>query len=89
MFIAKKSILSHNLRRNFSTNKEFVERELKFVAHNYKSLPVALVKGKGVNVWDVEGNKYMDFLNGYSSNNQGHCHPKIVKAMQVQAAKLT
>jgi len=54
---------------------------LKYVAHNYAPLPVALVKGKGVYVWDADGKKYMDFLNGYSSNNQGHCHPKIVKAL--------
>lgn len=42
---------------------------------------MALVKGKGVNVWDADGNKYLDFLCGYSSNNQGHSHPKILKAL--------
>jgi len=59
------------------------------VAHNYKSLPVAIAKGKGPFVWDVEGKKYLDFINGYSSNSQGHCHPKIYKALVDQAKKLT
>jgi ornithine--oxo-acid transaminase len=51
------------------TNKSFVEKDLKYVAHNYKPLPVAIAKGKGIYVWDVEGRKYFDFLCGYSSNN--------------------
>jgi len=69
-------------RQSFSTtNNYFVEQNLKYVAHNYKSLPVALTKGKGIFLWDVEGNKYYDFLCGYSSNNQGHSHPKIIEAL--------
>ena len=66
-----------------------IERDLKYLAHNYKPLPVALSRGKGIYVWDVEGNKYFDFLNGYSSNNQGHSHPKIIKALIEQAKKIT
>ena len=64
----------------FKKNQTYVDRDLKYVAHNYKSLPVALTKGRGVYVWDVEGKKYFDFLCGYSAVNQGHCHPKIMKA---------
>ena len=48
-----------------------------------------MVRGKGLYVWDVEGNKYMDLLNGYSSNNQGHCHPKIVDALVKQSKLIT
>lgn len=59
-----------------------IERDAKFVAHNYKSLPVAINKGKGVYAFDVEGRKYLDFLCGFSSVNQGHCHPKIIKALE-------
>jgi ornithine--oxo-acid transaminase len=51
-------------------------------------LPVVLSRGEGVFVWDVEGNKYYDFLSAYSAINQGHCHPKIVDAMVDQAQKL-
>ncbi|KFZ67642.1 hypothetical protein N338_11708, partial [Podiceps cristatus] len=65
------------------------EREAKYGAHNYHPLPVALEKGKGVYVWDVEGRKYFDFLSAYSAVNQGHCHPKIVSALKSQSEKLT
>ena len=58
-------------------------------AHNYKPLDVVLARGKGVWVWDVEGNKYLDCLACYSAVNQGHCHPKILQAMIDQAQKLT
>ncbi|XP_003737920.1 ornithine aminotransferase, mitochondrial [Galendromus occidentalis] len=64
-------------------------REDKFGAHNYHPLPVAIDKAKGVFVWDVEGRRYFDFLSAYSAVNQGHCHPKIVKTLQMQAEKLT
>lgn len=71
------------------SSKEYIAREDKYGAHNYHPLPVVLEKGKGIYVWDVEGKKYMDFLSAYSAVNQGHCHPKIVKAMVKQAHKLT
>ena len=63
--------------------------EDKYGAHNYHPLPVVLDSGKGVFVWDVEGKRYYDFLSAYSAVNQGHCHPRLVKVMQEQAAKLT
>jgi ornithine--oxo-acid transaminase len=63
--------------------------EDKYGAHNYHPLPVVLDSGKGVFVWDVEGKRYYDFLSAYSAVNQGHCHPRLVKAMQAQAEKLT
>ncbi len=68
--------------------KDYIAREDKFGAHNYHPLPVVLDKGKGVYVWDVEGRRYFDFLSAYSAINQGHCHPKIVAALQEQANKL-
>lgn len=71
------------------TSKDFIALEDKHGAHNYHPLPVVLSKGEGVYVWDVEGKKYYDFLSAYSAVNQGHCHPKIVKTMQEQAATLT
>lgn len=58
-------------------------------AHNYHPLPVVLSRGQGVHVWDVDGNRYLDFLSAYSAVNQGHCHPKIVNALVQQASKLT
>jgi len=66
-----------------------IEMENKYGAHNYHPLPVVLSKGKGVYVWDTEGKQYFDFLSAYSAVNQGHCHPKIVGALQQQAETLT
>lgn len=71
------------------TAKELIELENQYGAHNYHPLPVVLERGKGVFVWDVDGKRYFDFLSAYSAVNQGHCHPKIVAALQQQAAKLT
>lgn len=67
----------------------YINLEKKYGAHNYEPLPVVLSKGEGVFMWDVEGKKYYDFLSGYSAVNQGHCHPKIIKAMNDQAQTLT
>ena len=69
--------------------EEFIIKEEKYGAHNYHPLPVVLSKGEGVHVWDVEGKHYYDFLSAYSAVNQGHCHPKIIKALNDQAKKLT
>jgi ornithine--oxo-acid transaminase len=71
------------------SSKELMQLEDRYGAHNYHPLPVVLEKGEGVYVWDVEGKKYFDFLSAYSAVNQGHCHPKIVKALTDQAQILT
>ena len=68
---------------------EYIGLEDQYGAHNYKPLDVVLTRGKGVWVWDVDGNKYLDCLAAYSAVNQGHCHPKIMQAMVKQAEKLT
>ena len=70
-------------------SQKFIELEDRYGAHNYHPLPVVLKKGKGVHLWDVEGKKYFDFLSAYSAVNQGHCHPKIIKALNDQASLLT
>ena len=67
----------------------YIDLEDKHGAHNYHPLPVVLEKGEGVYVWDVEGKQYFDFLSAYSAVNQGHSHPKIVKALTDQAQKLS
>jgi len=71
------------------TSEDAIALEDKHGAHNYHPLPVVLNRGEGVYVWDVEGKKYYDFLSAYSAVNQGHCHPKIVRAMVNQAQTLT
>ena len=69
--------------------QEYIELENRYGAKNYKPLDVVLAKGEGIWVWDVDGNKYLDFLSAYSAVNQGHCHPKIAAVMHEQLDKLT
>ena len=69
--------------------QDYISREDKYGAHNYHPLPVVLERGEGPFVWDVEGKRYFDFLSAYSAVNQGHCHPKIIKALTDQATRLT
>ena len=69
--------------------QELINLENQFGAHNYKPLDVVLCRGEGVWVWDVEGNKYLDCLAAYSAVNQGHCHPRILRALKEQAEQLT
>jgi len=68
---------------------EYIAAEYQLGAHNYKPIDVVLSRGEGVWVWDVEGNRYLDCLSAYSAVNQGHCHPRIIKALTDQAQKLT
>lgn len=68
---------------------DYISLENQYGAHNYHPLPVVLERGEGVHVWDVDGKKYFDFLSAYSAVNQGHCHPRIIKALTQQAATLT
>ena len=70
-------------------SQDYISLEEKYGAHNYHPLPVVLKRGEGVFVWDVEGNKYFDFLSAYSAVNQGHSHPKIISALQKQSNILT
>ena len=75
--------------RSLSTTQGMIDAELKYSAHNYLPIPKVLNRGQGVHVWDIEGKQYLDFLSAYSAVNQGHCHPRIVKAMVEQASTLT
>jgi ornithine--oxo-acid transaminase len=70
-------------------SQDYINLEDRYGSHNYHPLDVVIAKGKGVWVWDVEDQKYMDFLSAYSAVNQGHCHPKIIKALVEQASILT
>ncbi len=69
--------------------KEYIAIENQYGAHNYRPLDVVISRAEGIWVYDVEGKKYMDFLSAYSAVNQGHCHPRILKALQDQARKVT
>jgi len=69
--------------------QELIELEERYGAHNYHPLDVVIERGEGAWVWDVDGNRYLDCLAAYSAVNQGHCHPRLLAALQRQAARLT
>ena len=66
----------------------FIAREKTYLAHNYKPLPVVLTRGEGVWVWDVDGNRYLDFLSAYSAVSGGHHNTRIIKALNDQLNKI-
>ncbi len=71
------------------SSQDLIALEDRHGAHNYHPLEIVITRGEGVWVWDVEGNRYLDFLAAYSAVNQGHCHPRLVKALTEQAQRLT
>ncbi len=74
---------------NQLSSHQAIDLENMYGAFNYHPLPVVLTRGEGVFLWDVDGNKYYDFLSAYSAVNQGHCHPRIIRALTAQAGELT
>lgn len=82
-------MLSSTLRRYSSKAKELMNLEYTYGCHNYAPIPAVLCKGRGVEVWDVEGKRYIDCLAGYSAVNQGHVHPKIKAAAMEQMERIT
>ena len=79
----------HNNFITMNNSQRYISLEDKYGAHNYHPLPVVISRGEGVYVWDAEGKKYFDFLSAYSAVNQGHCHPKIINALNHQSEILT
>lgn len=77
----------NNVRRCLSS-QEIIKRDETFGGLHFKPLPVVLERGEGVYLWDVDGKRYLDFLAGFSTVNQGHCHPRLVSVMRDQAGKL-
>jgi ornithine--oxo-acid transaminase len=69
--------------------QDYIELEERYSAHNYHPLDVVINRAEGVWVYDVDGNKYLDFLSAYSAVNQGHLHPRIVKALIQQAGRVS
>jgi len=71
------------------SSQHYMDLENTYGAHNYHPIPVVISKAEGVWVWDPEDRKYMDCLSSYSAVNQGHRHPKIIKALNDQANRVT
>ena len=66
----------------------FIAAGMRYLANSYRRAPVLVVRGQGCKVWDIEGKEYLDFVAGIAVNNLGHCHPRVVEALQQQAARL-
>src|SRR5712692_6171681 len=66
---------------------EIIEREHRFLLPTYNRYPIALERGKGVFLYDREGNRYLDFVAGLGVNALGHAHPRVVKVIREQAAR--
>jgi ornithine--oxo-acid transaminase len=71
------------------STRDLIALEDRHGAHNYHPLEIVITRGEGVWVWDVDGNRYLDFLAAYSAVNQGHCHPRLVRRLTEQAQRLT
>jgi predicted acetylornithine/succinylornithine family transaminase len=70
------------------THEEALRLTERYVAGTYARYPIALVRGEGLRVWDLNGREYLDFVSGLAVNGLGHSHPKLVKAVQEQVAAL-
>ncbi|MBX5482792.1 MAG: aspartate aminotransferase family protein [Myxococcaceae bacterium] len=70
-----------------TTNQSVIDRAKKVLLGNYKQQPVAIDRGQGVYVWDVEGRRYLDMICGVATNALGHCHPELVAVAKAQLDK--
>lgn len=71
-----------------TTTDEIIERERRFLLPTYNRYPVVLARGKGVFLYDLDGHRYLDFVAGLGVNALGHAHPRIVKAIREQSARV-
>ena len=67
---------------------DIIKDSNKYVMNTYSRQPIVLVKGRGTKVFDSDGWEYLDFVAGVATNNLGHCHPRVVVALQKQAQRL-
>jgi ornithine--oxo-acid transaminase len=82
-------VLGNRPTEQIVSTQKYVQLEERYGAHNYNPLNVVITRGAGVWVWDVDGKRYLDCLSAYSAVNQGHCHPRIIRALTDQASRLT
>jgi len=70
------------------SQEKLIKKESEFSSNNYKPLPVVLSKGKGVWLWDTDGNKYLDMMSAFSAVSHGHAHPELIKVLHQQSELL-
>jgi len=69
-------------------SQQWIEKSDRYIMRTYGRYPIVPVRGEGCRLWDADGKEYLDFLGGVAVNNLGHCHPRVVAALQKQAAEL-
>ena len=69
-------------------SQQWMEKADRYIMKTYGRYPLVPVRGEGCSLWDADGKRYLDFLAGVAVNNLGHCHPRVVDALQKQAAEL-
>src|SRR5712671_1968857 len=79
---------SGRIESSMATFEQIAELERKYLLQTYNRYPVVLSRGKGVFVYDIEGKRYLDFVAGLGVNALGHAHPRVVKTIREQAAKV-
>ena len=82
-------LLQHHSRPDLRAHRAHIEATERYAAHNYHPLPVVLAEGDGAWVIDVDGNRYLDCLAGYSALNFGHSNERLVAVAREQLGKLT
>lgn len=80
--------MANGISQGRASEKEAISKDAKYVFQTYGRQPIVLTRGKGALVWDVNGKEYIDCVAGIAVNNVGHCHPKVVAAIQEQASRL-
>ncbi|MCI0468435.1 MAG: acetylornithine transaminase, partial [Nitrospirae bacterium] len=68
--------------------KKIIDDSNHYLMHTYSRMPIVIRKGRGIKVWDINGKEYLDFVGGIAVNVLGHCHPRVVVAIQKQAQRL-
>jgi predicted acetylornithine/succinylornithine family transaminase len=68
--------------------KKLIDESNLYIMNTYKRFPIVLRKGRGMKVWSTDGKEYLDFVGGVAVNILGHCHPRVVVAIQKQAQRL-
>ena len=92
--ILRNSLRVKNMSKNILKNrtissKSHILLENKYGASNYAPIPIVIRQALNTRVWDVDGKSYLDFLSAYGSVNQGHNHPRIIRAMHEQSKRLS
>ncbi len=87
-FVKLQYAMRYQSRNGIQNMSNIIADEERYGANYYAPLPVVLIRGKGVTVWDEAGKQYLDMMSAYSAVSHGHCHPRLLKTLNAQASEL-